>query len=160
MSVTKGITMFIEQYLLNNMMEESSEIAQAASKVLRFTALHRAPGSDTDNLSNLIIELNDLYAHLDLLESFYGKIFNRNEALIAAKKARISKYLEISWKLGTLKVKDLPDGFIATDAGYLDELPSHKLASATWIVDYVYTTHPVTHKPPAYNLDLKLAVPF
>lgn len=57
-----------EQMLLTLIMEECSEIAQAASKCLRFGSQKVFPGREIDNLENMKSEITDLRAVVFMLE--------------------------------------------------------------------------------------------
>jgi len=91
-----------QKHLFQILGEEGSEISQACSKIIRFTPFHQAPGYENTNIQNLTIEVNDVFAVLDLL-SQEGFTIQRDEALINSKKERIAKYFKISQELGTYK---------------------------------------------------------
>lgn len=89
------------EMLLMLLAEEAAEIAQAASKCLRFTPEHRKDGEGTpSNLENLQTELNDLNAIIFSLKS-EGIILNTN-AMSLTKLEKLDKYFDISRQLGTL----------------------------------------------------------
>lgn len=88
-----------QEHLLILLMEEAAEIAQAASKVLRFTGVHRHPNNVLSNVENLQVELNDLYAIVDELLDI-GLRVDYDEDLIQLKREKIKQYINISQELG------------------------------------------------------------
>lgn len=79
-------------------MEEASEVAQAASKCLRFTPDHRHYANS--NLENLKTEVTDLITVLKLLETTLNTKFDLTPS--EPKLRRIEKYLNISREMNTL----------------------------------------------------------
>ena len=85
-------------------MEECAEVSQRASKALRFGLTDPAgkePDQPYTNKDRLLMEINDLYAVIDM-------IFPDKEGpylspmLIQDKKEKVEKYLKLSKKLGLL----------------------------------------------------------
>lgn len=102
--------MDLEQALLGHLQEECNEIAQIASKAQRF-GLAEVWQDDKRNplkLSNrdrLHIEINDLYAIIELLQQHlrHEEFGMPHADLIALKQKKIAKYLIYSAKLGKVK---------------------------------------------------------
>lgn len=88
-----------QEHLLILLMEEAAEIAQAASKVLRFTADHHQNPTSYSNVEILRVELNDLYAIVEELLAT-GLSISYDEKLISIKREKLKLYTEISQKLG------------------------------------------------------------
>ena len=93
------------QALLGHLQEECNEVGQMASKAMRFGLNEiwedeRNPAS-LSNEARLDVEINDVYAVLELLEEHYARPFGqRDKKLIEAK---IRKYLNYSRKLGMVE---------------------------------------------------------
>ena len=81
-------------------MEECGEVAQAASKCVRFTPEHAIADSPT-NLENLVFEFNDLIAIVELLQE-EDLHLERIEHLVEYKKLRLKTYIQISKDMGTV----------------------------------------------------------
>lgn len=89
-----------EQYLLALLAEECAEVAQRATKAIRF-GLEIPEGTQPGYASNkerLLEEFNDL---LVIVEMLFGKEYV-NESQQLAKKAKIEKYTELSKQIGKL----------------------------------------------------------
>ena len=89
------------EYLLTVLMEECAEVAQRASKAIRFTLEEIQPGmhegyQDT-NKRRLERELGDLLAVMQEL----GLTIHEEDVLLKLKK--LDKYMDYSRKLGTLE---------------------------------------------------------
>jgi NTP pyrophosphatase (non-canonical NTP hydrolase) len=85
-----------EEHLLVILMEECAEVAQAASKALRFGLHHDEPGYG-NNRERIRQEYSDLCALADML----GLV--RDQNLIDAKIAKVEAHLGYSAKCGTLE---------------------------------------------------------
>jgi hypothetical protein len=92
--------MKIKEYLLLLLAEECSEVAQAASKCVRFTPEHTYSGYDKSNLERLKVELSDICSVLFLLETELDTKFELTHS--EEKVNTIIKYLGISREMGTL----------------------------------------------------------
>ena len=89
--------------LLTLIAEECNEVAQRASKAIRFGLNEVQEYQNLNNAQRLIYEFNDLVATMKILEE--GGYFNEsifNEDLQSIKKQKIRKYLEYSKECGTL----------------------------------------------------------
>ncbi len=92
--------MKIHEYLLVSLAEECAEVAQRATKALRFGLLEKQPGQTLDNAIRLVDELDDLALIVDLLRSA-GAIPSSSSDL-EAKRAKIFKYMDFAEECGTL----------------------------------------------------------
>ena len=91
-----------QQYFLMLLMEEASEVAQAASKCVRFTPEHAY--YDKSNIERLDVELTDFFTVLELVEASTGYKFCRLAS--TDKLARITEYVNISQHMGVLNGSD------------------------------------------------------
>ena len=87
-----------KEHLLNLLMEEACEIAQAANKCVRFTPEHAHYAES--NLDRLKIEIGDLASVIQMLNAEFG--FGISLEANEAKIVRIEKYMQISREMGTL----------------------------------------------------------
>lgn len=88
------------EYLLTCLAEECAEVAQRASKAIRFGLTEIQPGQSEDNTRRIEKEYAELIAVADLLK------LNVSESDIAAKKEKLKKYMDYSRKIGTLTEND------------------------------------------------------
>lgn len=91
------------EYLFTCLAEESSEVAQATSKGLRFGFDSFMPKSNfTTNGQHLVQEIAELIAVAELLEEdgYLNLASLYDESIINAKKEKVLKYLQISKNLG------------------------------------------------------------
>lgn len=90
------------EYLLTCLIEECSEIQQAAAKALRFGPNVGFPGGTTTNAQDIAKECVDVMAVIEMLET--DRIIKniRTERSINNKKEKVFRYMEHSRKLGTL----------------------------------------------------------
>ena len=95
------MTLNVEQYLLTTLAEEASEVAQEASKCIRFTCTHTNPVTKTINIDKLEIELRDLMTIVHMLEKHLGIMFNKEPSM--KKEDTVLHYMNISTKLGVLE---------------------------------------------------------
>lgn len=96
------------QALLGHLQEECGEVGIMASKAMRFGLdevwVDEQNPYKLDNEERLDIEINDVYAVLDLLKEFHRRpIGERNELMIEKKKAKIKQFLDYSRKLGMVE---------------------------------------------------------
>ena len=92
-----------QEQLLVILMEECAEVSQRASKALRFGLTDPAgtePGQPYMNKDRLLMEINDLYAVIDMTFGSEGPYLS--PMLIQDKKEKVEKYLKLSKKLGLL----------------------------------------------------------
>jgi len=92
-----------QEQLLVILMEECAEVSQRASKALRFGLTDPAgtePGQPYTNQDRLLMEINDLYAVIDMTFNNRGSYLS--PMLIQDKKEKVEKYLKLSKKLGLL----------------------------------------------------------
>ncbi len=88
--------------LLVILMEECNELAQQASKAIRF-GIDQQRDLPTSNRQRLIAEWNDLIAVVEMLER-EGIDLQPDPAAILSKKKKVDRYMSYSSELGTLKV--------------------------------------------------------
>ena len=92
-----------EQMLLTLLSEECAEVAQLASKSIRFGLDSCDPTTGKSNMSALHQELIDIIAVVQYLNYEYNFRFdfdNIDWKAVAAKKERIDKYMKYSSDLG------------------------------------------------------------
>lgn len=81
--------------------EECGEVIQASAKCLRFGELDGYPGTDRINVNDLVKELNDILAMVELLKEVGVDLTNfGNLDDIEAKKTKVKKFLEYSRECG------------------------------------------------------------
>jgi monomeric isocitrate dehydrogenase len=101
-----GIVLTKKEYLLTLIMEECAEIQKNCSKIMRFGDTSKHPDGELTNLEELIYEVIDLAAVLEMLQD-EGIIELPDDGerykAINMKKRKVEKYMEISRKLGTLQ---------------------------------------------------------
>lgn len=95
-----------EQFLLNKLAEEASEIAQIALKTAQFGMTEKHPEKTLNNKERIHLELNDLLAVIDELNSWVQFGFKENYAAKINKIEKLNKYLGYSIQLG--KVENVP----------------------------------------------------
>lgn len=88
-----------EQYLLVVLSEECAEVAQRASKAIRFGLLEVQAGQAENNRRRIEIELADLMATADMLGL---KVRDEDKA---AKREKILEYMALSRSLGELEAE-------------------------------------------------------
>lgn len=96
------------EYLLTCMAEECNEVAQRASKALRFGLHEVQPGQELTNAARIIQEWVDLVAVVEFMLADEGilnlKSFAGNfDSMILAKKEKVEKFMAYSKELGTLQ---------------------------------------------------------
>ena len=99
------------EHLLVCLAEECAEVGQAAAKALRFGLDDGYPCTDRTNEGDLLNELNDLFAVVEMLHDV-GIWWRIDSEAVAAKKAKIEKFMEYAEQRGTLthnvKLRDRP----------------------------------------------------
>lgn len=86
-----------KHYYLTLLMEEASEVIQAASKLIRFDEIDKR--NDSSNLEKLNLEFHDLYTVMEMLYSEFGKQLSIDSDKILSKRKKIDKYHQISKKI-------------------------------------------------------------
>lgn len=89
------------EHLLIILAEECNEVAHRISKALRFGLDDIQPGQQMDNGERISLELDDVFAVLQMLCDD-GFVYHSRYSRIQAKKDRVEKYLEFSRNCGTL----------------------------------------------------------
>jgi len=90
-----------EQHLLLCLAEECAEVAQRASKALRFGLDEVQPGQELTNEERLWQEMNDLAGVAEMIISLRRK-GGLSRSAVDAKKAKVEKFLRYSGECGTL----------------------------------------------------------
>lgn len=88
------------EHLLSIVAEEAVEVAQRATKALRFGVDEVQPGQRYTNWERIESEFHDLIA---VLEMAHGRPLNIYRELLDAKKAKVEEFLRLSRDLGTLQ---------------------------------------------------------
>jgi NTP pyrophosphatase (non-canonical NTP hydrolase) len=96
------------EHLLTCLAEECAEVAQRVSKALRFGLAEVQPGQPLNNAERIMEELDDLFSVANILME--DAILHRANGLsgitIAAKRAKIEKFMAISREQGTLTAEE------------------------------------------------------
>lgn len=88
------------QHTLLKLAEEGAEIAQIASKTMQFGPSEVMPGQPLNNFERTHLEIDDLFAVVELLNEHHGFGYAPNRERIEAKKAKIATYRAFSVALG------------------------------------------------------------
>jgi hypothetical protein len=94
-----------EQYLLTVVMEECAEVAQRASKAIRFGLQEKQPGQPFTNAQRLVNEVIDLYETLDVLfedGSISMPDGEEFEVQRASRREKMTRYMERAQREGVL----------------------------------------------------------
>lgn len=89
------------EYLLSCLIEECAEVIQRATKAQRFGLHETQPEQELNNEQRLAAELADLTGVLELLWDEGLRLMGEEDA-IAAKKAKVKKFMDYSRELGVL----------------------------------------------------------
>lgn len=89
------------EMLLTILAEECGEVAQRATKILRFGATEMRSDETINNTKKLEVEFNDLLAMVEMLRN-EGIVIYQNTVLQQAKIDKVEHYLKYSEKIGTL----------------------------------------------------------
>lgn len=93
-----------EQFLLTLMAEEAVEIAQRATKAIRFGLDEVQSGQDLTNRQRLMLEIFDFLTILELTEADLGLLTDEDKSNFGKhayeKSIKINKYYEYSKELG------------------------------------------------------------
>lgn len=92
--------MNVLENLLVTLMEECSEVAKAASKILRAGPDSTVPGRSTTNLQELQAELDDLQGVLMELRANGLDVVVRNPAAVVKKREKLRYFIGVSRQLG------------------------------------------------------------
>lgn len=92
-----------QEHLIAIIAEEAAEVAQRATKALRFGIYEVQPGQEKNNLRRMLEDQCDLLAVVSmLLDGKVGDPLPDFNDLIEAKKKRVEKFLKYSEHCGTL----------------------------------------------------------
>ncbi|RIJ79251.1 hypothetical protein D1871_00065 [Nakamurella silvestris] len=95
-----------EQFLLMKLAEEASEIAQIALKTAQFGMTEKHPDLSLNNKERIHLELNDLNAIVDELNSWTNFEYKPNYEAKINKIEKLNTFLGYSIQLG--KVENVP----------------------------------------------------
>lgn len=90
------------EHLLTIVMEECTEVAQRASKALRFGLSEVQPGQELTNAQRVMVEYADLVAVIHMLQDKGAMLPGLDFHMVMAKKEKVTHFLEYSRKQGTL----------------------------------------------------------
>ena len=93
-----------QEHLLSIVAEECAEVAQRASKALRFGLYETQPDQALNNWERIMYEFADLCAALELTrpDSTIDELVDSLRPAINAKRAKVEKFLAYSATCGTL----------------------------------------------------------
>lgn len=93
-----------EQYLLMKLAEECTEVAQIAMKCMAFGLQETQTGGDKTNAERLYGELNDILAHIRMLNDYTDGnfCFTPSEEAQNAKEAKVWHYYDYARSIGTV----------------------------------------------------------
>lgn len=95
--------MKLNEMLLTLLQEECNEVAQRATKAVRFGINEIQAGQNDTNGERIIYEFNDLVAVMELLKG-HGLITDfYDRQAVQAKKQKIAQWLNYSRECGTLE---------------------------------------------------------
>lgn len=94
--------MNLEQYLLVCIMEEASEVAKAAAKMLRFGVNDKHESQQCSNFENFNAEYNDMLASVELATILCNLDVSYRPEAVARKKQRILYFMKDSVNRGTV----------------------------------------------------------
>lgn len=107
-----------EQFLLIKLAEEASEIAQIALKTAQFGMTEKHPDLPLNNKERIHLELNDLNAIVDELNSWANFEYTPNYEAKINKIEKLNTFLGYSIQLG--KVENIPAIFGEEQSHELD----------------------------------------
>lgn len=90
------------EHLLACLAEECAEVQQAATKALRFGLIEGCPDTDRTNSEDIVIELCDLLAVVEMLVDEGAIREPVDKQAINLKKDRVIKYMGYAEKRGAL----------------------------------------------------------
>lgn len=90
------------EYLLTCLAEESVEVAQRATKAMRFGCSEIQPGQGLTNAQRIGQELHDLFAIVELLGEAGVLEWNYDTHAIERKKAKVVVFMDYSRECGAL----------------------------------------------------------
>ena len=89
------------EHLLTILTEECGEVIQAATKAMRF-GMHEGRDLSTSNYHRLKVEINDIYAMVEMIEHEFDIGLERDRDMITTKQLKVETYLNYSAECGTL----------------------------------------------------------
>ena len=96
-----------EEHLLTILAEECVEVAQRATKILRFGMDEVQPGQSLNNADRMLMEYWDVVAAMKMLEDAFPRLHDNwtPEAVavhVAQKREKVERFLAYSSKCGTI----------------------------------------------------------
>lgn len=93
------------EHLFQCLQEEAAEVIQVLSKINRFGLTNTQPSTGRFNLENLVLELTDMTAILELLEENGVPILDHinGRDMIDKKKKKVLEHIKIARKAGTIQ---------------------------------------------------------
>lgn len=92
-----------QQYLLNKLAEEATEVAQQALKAAQFGLDEAEPEQRKSNAERCHDEIDDMLGVIEMLNEEFGFNFQSQMDRRWAKKDKVNKYAAYSAELGLLK---------------------------------------------------------
>lgn len=104
------------EHLLICLAEECAEVAQRASKALRFGLAEVQPGQSLTNAERIGLEFRDLLAVAEILEDEFGIYMHQHDKRgIHEKKEKVRQFMAYSEQCGTLQSDDGGAGWAGLD---------------------------------------------
>ena len=91
------------EYLLTCLAEEAVEVAQRATKAMRFGCAEVQPGQPLSNVQRISQELSEVFALAELLEEEGVKILPLSSDAIERKREKVAAFMKYSRECGTLQ---------------------------------------------------------
>lgn len=92
-----------QQYLLNKLAEEATEVAQQALKAAQFGLDEAEPEQRKSNAERCHDEIDDMLGVIEMLNEEFGFNFQSQMDRRMMKKQKVNKYAAYSAELGLLK---------------------------------------------------------
>ena len=91
------------EYLLTCLAEEAVEVAQRATKAMRFGCDEVQPGQPLSNVQRISQELSEVFALAELLEEEGVRILPLSSDAIERKREKVAVFMKYSRECGTLQ---------------------------------------------------------
>lgn len=91
------------EYLLTCLAEEAVEVAQRATKAMRFGCDEVQPGQALTNVQRISQELSELHALAELLEEEGVRVLPLSSDAIERKREKVAVFMKYSRDCGTLQ---------------------------------------------------------
>lgn len=93
--------MNLQQYLLNKLSEEASEVIQITQKTQQYGFHERCPGQTRTNAERMHLEIDDFMAQISMLNDV-GLNYEPNPVNVKAKKEKVIRGLRLAVQLGNV----------------------------------------------------------